>query len=368
MPLVTVVVTPGGAYRGRGRRGAGGRAAGPVLVMPTSRSRTSLRTHADARMAHRTLAATAASGRRRELQTRPSARRPRGVRRTARRRIRSALAGSGTIVYEATDAAGVRHFYAHRGQPGCGTGGPDRRPGRGSAVRAWTSPSRSRLTARGWRWGPAAVRPRVRRLAVHVGGARRPVERRSGPHRRRGRPPRGLGRRGQLAATRSSTRCRVGRTRWTCGPATRDRLGVGRSGAPDRGLDRMTSSHTAAFSADGTQLLFDCGDEPYAGPAAAICEVGTDGTGCGSWRRPTTDRPGRRRRRAAPCRTTSLMAASCSRRPGMARSGGYRRAAAVPERVGPSRSVTGRPASWRTAGSRPSGPAGQGTEGRPTSS
>ncbi len=38
-------------------------------------------------------------------------------------------------------------------------------------------------------------------------------------------------------------------------------------------------NHTAALSADGTRVLFDCGDEPYAGAGSGICEVGTDGSG-----------------------------------------------------------------------------------------
>jgi hypothetical protein len=38
-------------------------------------------------------------------------------------------------------------------------------------------------------------------------------------------------------------------------------------------------NHTAALSADGLRLVFDCGNEPYAGAGTAICEVAADGTG-----------------------------------------------------------------------------------------
>jgi hypothetical protein len=38
-------------------------------------------------------------------------------------------------------------------------------------------------------------------------------------------------------------------------------------------------NHTAAVAGDGTRVLFDCGDEPYAGEGTAICEVGTDASG-----------------------------------------------------------------------------------------
>ncbi|MBX3029750.1 MAG: hypothetical protein KF809_06295 [Chloroflexi bacterium] len=38
-------------------------------------------------------------------------------------------------------------------------------------------------------------------------------------------------------------------------------------------------NHTASLSADGTRIVFDCGDEPYAGAGTAICEAGTDGSG-----------------------------------------------------------------------------------------
>lgn len=46
-------------------------------------------------------------------------------------------------------------------------------------------------------------------------------------------------------------------------------------------------NHTMALSADGLRVLFDCGDEPYAGPGTAICEVGTDGSGFRIVARPT---------------------------------------------------------------------------------
>jgi hypothetical protein len=36
-------------------------------------------------------------------------------------------------------------------------------------------------------------------------------------------------------------------------------------------------NHTAAFSADGARLVFDCGDEPYGGAGTGICEVASDG-------------------------------------------------------------------------------------------
>jgi hypothetical protein len=35
---------------------------------------------------------------------------------------------------------------------------------------------------------------------------------------------------------------------------------------------------TAAIAAHGTSVVFNCGDEQYAGPGTAICEVGTDGS------------------------------------------------------------------------------------------
>lgn len=38
-------------------------------------------------------------------------------------------------------------------------------------------------------------------------------------------------------------------------------------------------NHTAAPSADSSRIVFDCGDEPYAGAGTAICEVGLDGAG-----------------------------------------------------------------------------------------
>jgi hypothetical protein len=46
-----------------------------------------------------------------------------------------------------------------------------------------------------------------------------------------------------------------------------------------------------SFSADGSKIVFDCGNEPYGATGTAICEVGTNGTGFRIVLRPS-DSPG----------------------------------------------------------------------------
>jgi hypothetical protein len=38
-------------------------------------------------------------------------------------------------------------------------------------------------------------------------------------------------------------------------------------------------NHTATFAADGTRVIFDCGDQPYADLGTALCEAASDGSG-----------------------------------------------------------------------------------------
>ncbi len=51
-------------------------------------------------------------------------------------------------------------------------------------------------------------------------------------------------------------------------------------------------NHTGAPSADGSRVVFDCGDEPYAGAGTAICEVGIDGGGLRVVATPSDGPPG----------------------------------------------------------------------------
>jgi hypothetical protein len=69
------------------------------------------------------------------------------------------------------------------------------------------------------------------------------------------------------------------------GPHASDLWAVTRSGAEWTGPALLTGDSAyeynaqPAISADGSTVVFECGDEPYGAAGTAICEVGTDSAG-----------------------------------------------------------------------------------------